>query len=119
MDIYIGNIVIPDEIKFCTNFNCKNHTFLINNLFDKIMEAINKASDFALLKSENKFSKNKSKNKNGVNSQMAGWNQYVKPHRDLSILYSNIWKDNGCSIGDITDQNRKIAKKITIKLLNI
>ena len=42
---------------------------------------------------------------------MAEWNQFIKQHRGLRILYSNIQKDNGCSTGDITDQNQKLARE--------
>ena len=46
--------------------------------------------------------------KNSKNS-IPGWNQYVKPYKELSIYGANIWKENGFPVGDKTDNDRKLA----------
>ena len=80
----------------CNDFNCSDHSNAITAHLDKIVNSMILASDIAI-------PKRKITNKLGV----PGWNDQVKPFKEKSILWTNIWKDAGCPSLLIYAKNQK------------
>ena len=70
-------------------------------MLNDIRYAITIASDFSLPKCSEV---------NDKKGDIPGWNDFVRPFTDQSIILNNLWKDNGCLIGDEFDRQRKLAK---------
>ena len=94
-------IDVSDELIICNDFQCSKHHIEINNLLNDIRYAITIASDFSLPKCSEV---------NDKKGDIPGWNDFVRPFTDQSIILNNLWKDNGCLIGDEFDRERKLAK---------
>ena len=101
LDDILSNVDIDEELLNCSNYECEIHNEEIEILLNKINSAIITASDFSLPR----VSKPKKKK-----SIIPGWNHYVKPLKEQSIFLTNLWKENGCILGDEFDKNRKLAR---------
>ena len=101
LDMLLRGISVSEELCLCDDFQCNKHHTEINKLLNEVNDAITIASDFSMPKNS------KDSNKKG---SLPGWNDYVRPYKEQSIMFSNLWKDNGCLIGDEFDRNRKLAK---------
>ena len=66
----------------CNDFNCNTHNDAISNFGKHIVRAILQASELCLPKTK------KSK-------KIQGWNEYVQPFLDESLLHHEIWKQHG------------------------
>ena len=105
LDVHLNNIQVSDELISCVDLNCKAHSDEMFRFFNDINDAITMASDFALPKSKVELEINDKKK--GI---MPGWNKYVKPVKDYSVLLTELWKNQGCKLGDDLDKDRKLAR---------
>ena len=107
LDVYLNNIYVSDNLINCVDLKCTLHDNDILGFFNDINSAITMASDFALPKNKC-ISKEVDKNK-GI---MPGWNEYVKLVKDYSMYLTEVWKTQGCKLGDNLDKDRKLARSL-------
>ena len=77
---------IPDSIKNCTNLLCTVHNDLIYEKIDELLEILISSGDEVIPKK--RISSN---SKGGI----MGWNDFVKPFKEKSIFWNNVWKNAG------------------------
>ena len=104
LDGMLSEISVPEELMHCRNFSCKDHDILINKLLKEITNAVKTSADFSIPKYKNCNRKDK-------NTRIPGWNEYVRPYKESSIILSELWKEAGCITNNQLDIDRKIAKK--------
>ena len=102
LDDLLSNVIIDSSVVNCAEFNCTNHE-------NQIMDLLNNVVDIMKLSAELSIPRNNINNKNKRNG-LPGWNEIVKPFRDRSIFWSNLWKDSGCPINNEVDRCRKYAR---------
>ena len=81
LDTFLDNVYLPESVINCTDLFCKEHTPIILNYFNEIIDAIKIATEITIPKHK----KHKSKG-------IVGWNKYVKFFKDKSIYWTNIWR---------------------------
>ena len=84
LDTLIDQIDTSDVFN-CKEFKCKLHGEIIMSILNEAMGAIVKAANIAI-------SKKKVCNKLGI----PGWNDFVKPTREKSIFWFDMWRQAGC-----------------------
>ena len=80
----LRNITIPDEVISCSNFFCDHHKDDIINIMNGLMEIMNYCARQTIPKM--------SVGRRGI----PGWNEFVKPYREKSIFWHDLWKSAGC-----------------------
>ena len=101
LDILLDNIDIDNEAFTCLNYKCDRHNTIIMKTLHDIINVISFASECTIPKKK-------------INSKpgMAGWNYYVKPFKDKSIFWSEMWKQAGCpQTGYISDIRKNTRAK--------
>ena len=83
-DQYFNQYIIPNDILDCNDFNCKQHN-------DCILEKLEEFIDII------KFSANATiPNKRFCHKKgLVGWHEFVKPFKEKSIFWHDIWKSAG------------------------
>ena len=85
LDDNLEHLTIADDIKSCNNLVCKQHDgYIIQKLEDAI-------DIFKFCANSTIPSKIHTNRKKGIH----GWNDFVKPYKEKSIFWNNIWKDAG------------------------
>ena len=80
----------------CTDYSCETHSDVIMNTLGKIIEILKKCAYIAIPR----------KNANGKMG-IPGWNEYVRPCKDKSIFWQDIWENAGCPAnGQLADLRR-------------
>ena len=85
LDEKINNLDINENALNCNNVKCSIHKDFIHQFFDEIITALTYATDIAILKI-----------KNNTKRPMPGLSSYVKPIKDKSTFWNDIWKSVGC-----------------------
>ena len=85
LDEKINNLDINENALNCNNVKCSIHNDYINQLFDETINALTTATEIAIPKTNN-----------NPKRPVPGWNSYVKPYKDNSIFWNDIWKSAGC-----------------------
>ena len=81
---YLRYFMIPDSILSCNDFNCKEHDNLILEKLEQYIDILKFCAEATL------------PNKNFSNRQgIVGWNEFVKPYKEKSIFWNDIWKTSG------------------------
>ena len=99
LDMYMNDFEIPQDIPMCNNFMCNQHSSLIIDLMDEYMDVLIDCANIAI-------PKNRMKNKGGI----PGWNTFVQPFKDKSILWNDIWKSAGCPRNGQLAQIRRLTR---------
>ena len=99
IDLNLDNFSIPASLLNCQNYHCKIHDEIINEKLDCLIQILIACSLVTI-------PKQKVNGKRG----MPGWNQYVKPYKEDSIFWHNMWISAGRpQVGQLTE-NRKFSK---------
>jgi hypothetical protein len=89
LDHLLSSMIIPWEAIQCNNALCTdhdNHCHSIQIFHDTLMDKCITASDFCI-PCTSEMSKN--------HTNIAGWNDIVKPYKEASIFWHNVWKQCG------------------------
>ena len=89
LDDLLGEVDVPWDAIRCDNVMCNdraNHCDRIQVFHDSLVNACLLASDSCIPKTGSKPVKTRN---------VAGWSEYVKPYRDASIFWHNVWKECG------------------------
>ena len=86
LDQQMQHFELPISITNCNNYMCTDHNSLIIQKVDEILNI--------LINSADKTIPTKRISSNGKGGIM-GWNDFVKPYKEKSIFWNNIWKDAG------------------------
>ena len=84
LDSLIDQIETYDVLD-CNNFGCNIHGDIVMSILNEIMKAMVSAANIAI-------PKKKICHKLGI----PGWNDFVKPSREKSIFWNEMWKQAGC-----------------------
>ena len=85
LDRLLGELTLPTTALACKDVNCKLHSEVLLDLFDKVSQAICIAGKESIpLK------------KSGKPKCRPGWNEHVSEAKNKSMFWNTIWKDSGC-----------------------
>ena len=102
LDDNFEHLTISENIISCNNFSCKQHD-------DYITQKLEEAIDIF------KFCANStipSKVYASGKKRIHGWNDFVKPYKDESLWWHDIWKSVGSpTTGPLADKRRLIRSK--------
>ena len=97
------NVQVDNTLLHCNNFQCNEHTSVVNVYFNNIINSCLEAGEIAFPKCKEKVSHAQS---------ISGWDELVKPHQEKAILWHKIWKDIGRpKSGLVADIMRKTRLK--------
>ena len=85
LDEMLSNLEINDNAINCNNIKCSIHSEYIHELFEATINAMTTATEMTIPKINNNSKK-----------PVPGWNSYVKPFKEKSIFWNDIWKSAGC-----------------------
>ena len=100
LDTFLDNVYLPESVINCTDLFCKEHTPIILNYFNEIIDAIKIATEITIPKHK----KHKTKG-------IVGWNKYVKFFNDKSTYRTNIWRSSQCPTEGVIFEIRKYVRK--------
>ena len=81
---YKNQYVIPDEIINCKDFLCKKHDEVILQKLDELFNIL-------IVSAHDNIPVQNVNGKKGI----PGWNDFVKPYKEKSIFWNDIWKSAG------------------------
>ena len=97
----LENITVPECIYQCRDVHCRGHREEIDDYCSDVLTAVNDAAW------ENLPTAGGGGKKEGV-SQVAGWNELVKPFQDESKFWFSVWTSSGKpNTGDIFEMMRQ------------
>ena len=100
LDHYLSYFKIPESIENCNNLLCTSHNNEILQTLDELLDIMiisaNGTIPTQTIKSDNK----------GI----PGWNTYVKPYKDASILWNDMWKHAGKPANGPLAEKRRCAR---------
>ena len=103
LDENLRRITCDKDVLTCNSIHCNKHTEEVNHLYSDIIAACICASDSCIPKAGMHSSKDKCK----TSANIPGWNEYVEPLRQESLLWHHEWKAAGCPrVGFVADQHR-------------
>ena len=85
LDRALHEIQIPWEALQCCDKSCTMHYSELQLFHDAIVKACVESGKECIAHTS----------KSGKTSALTGWNEFVKPYRDDSIFWHNIWKQCG------------------------
>ena len=81
---YLSQLTLPNSLMSCNNFKCTDHDDMILEKLEQFIDII-KFSANATMPSK-RFSNRKG---------LVGWNEFVKPYKEKSIFWNDIWISSG------------------------
>ena len=101
LDKALRNIQIPWEAIQCCDKSCTMHYCDLQLFHDAIVKACVESGKQCIAHSS----------KSGKTSALTGWNEFVKPYRDDSIFWHNIWKQCGSPRNAVVADVMRRARK--------
>ena len=84
LDENLSYFLIPNCVKNCNNLICENHDDILIQILDDFINIVEMCANVTIpIK--------KISNKKGI----PGWNSFVKPYKEKSIFWNNVWKSAG------------------------
>ena len=99
VDQHLKDFKIPEKVKKCNNPLCKIHD-------DIILEKLDEILDILIMCAHNTIPVNTLNSKKGI----PGWNSFVKPYKEKSIFWNEIWKSAGKPIAGQLANLRKFTR---------
>ena len=101
LNYYLCMYNLPLSVMNCNNFQCKCHNDIITDKVDEIMNIMTLCAEIAIPRKC--LGNNR---KNGI----PGWNEFVKPYKDKSIFWNDIWICNGKPTSGLLFDLRRFAR---------
>ena len=117
LDDKLGEITVPECAK-CTNFQCETHDDDIEKYSSEVLEAIDAAAHVTLPLSGGGGAGGR--RGGGVNQNVPGWNEHVKPFHSESKFWHSVWVSAGCpNQGDLLNvmKSSKLQYKYAVRRL--
>lgn len=101
IDFHLRHLDMSGVLASCHDYCCKAHGDVIMDSLGKITEILKKCAYIAIPRQR----------VNG-NRGIPGWNEYVRPYKDKSIFWHDIWKNAGCpASGQLADLRKSSRSK--------
>ncbi len=96
IDAHLRHIDLSEAITSCNDCSCTSHDELIMNSLENITKILRKCANIAI-------PRQRVSGKPGI----PGWNEFVKPYKDKSIFWNDVWKNAGSpDSGQLADIRR-------------
>ena len=102
LDYYLSQYNLPAHIINCNNLLCNFHNDIIIEKIDEFMEIMTICAELTIPIQK----VNNNSDKRGI----PGWNDFVKPYKDKSILMNELWVSEGKPPSGTNFDNRKFAR---------
>ena len=114
LDVMLEEMHIPRDVLDCHDPNCTEHAEHINTIqlfHDAIVDKCLLASELCIPHTSDK---------GNASGNIAGWNDIVRPYREASLFWHDVWKDCGsprnAAIADVMRRSRaqyhSVVKKV-------
>ena len=101
LDDNFRHLTISETVMNCNDFNCRQHD-------DYILQKLNESIDIFKFCANATIPNKRYSSKKGIH----GWNEFVKPFKEKSIFWHNIWKSAGSPVsGPLTNMRRFTRSK--------
>ena len=97
---YLYNFNIPKSILNCNNFSCTLHDNIILQCLDDLLNIM-------IISGKDSIP---TKKVNSKTKGMPGWNSHVKPYKDKSMFWNDIWKQAGKPVSGHIAEERRFAR---------
>ena len=84
LDNHLMSLELPTSILNCNNILCEKHDEILIRKLDEFLNIVKISADHTI-------PVKKTRNKKGI----PGWNCFVKPFKEKSIFWNNVWKSAG------------------------
>ncbi len=96
IDAHLRHVGLSGAVTLCNDYSCTIHDVLLMNIWENITEILKKCANIAI-------PRQCVNGKRGV----PGWNEFVKPYKDKSIFWNDVWKNAGSpASGQLADLRR-------------
>ena len=100
LDFYLRQYFIPLHVTNCDNLFCDSHNDILIDKLDEFLEIMEYCAEFTI---PTRTISNKSKG-------IPGWNDFVRPFKDKSILCNELWVSAGKPTSGTLFDERKFAR---------
>ena len=102
LDDNFGHLTISECVMSCNNFNCKQHDDYIIQKLEESIDIFKFCANSAIPSKTYKMG----------SKSIHGWNDFVKPYKDESMWWHDIWKSVGSpTTGPLADKRRLTRSK--------
>ena len=105
LDYYLTLYDLPLSVINCNNFLCKCHNDIIIEKVDEIIEIMTLCAELTI-PIQNVTTNVNNNGKRGI----PGWNDFVKPYKDKSIFWNELWVSAGKPTSGILFDLRRFAR---------
>ena len=102
LDYYLSQYDLPVSILNCNNLLCNNHNDIIIDKLNELIEIMTICAELTIPIQKI----NSNNNKRGI----PGWNDFVKPYKDQSIFWNELWVSDGKPPSGELFDHRKFAR---------
>ena len=103
LDHYLTEFNLPRSVINCNNFLCNCHNDIIIDKIDELMDIMTLCAELTIPVQTVNIN---NKDKRGI----PGWNDFVKPYKDKSIFWNELWVSDGKPTSGILFDLRKFAR---------
>ena len=100
LDHYLSYFIIPQSIKECNNLLCNSH----NNI---ILQTLDELINIMIISANDTIPTHIIR---GNNKGMPGWNSHVKPFKEKSIFWNDMWKQAGKPVSGPIAEIRRFTR---------
>ena len=101
VDFYLGNLDVPDYVFSCNNLSCKSHNDDIMSFLEVIINVLDECARITI-----------PCKKVGHSTGIPGWNEYVRPFKEKSLFWHQVWVNAGCPAqGQLANLRRHTRRK--------
>ena len=100
LDHYLSYFIIPQSIIECNNLLCNSHNEIILQTLDELINIMIISANDTI----------PTRIIRGNNKGMPGWNSHVKPFKDKSIFWNDIWKQAGKPVSGPLAELRRFTR---------
>ena len=101
LDYYLRLYDLPLSVINCNNFQCGCHNDIIIEKVDEIIDIMTLCAELTI--------PTQNVNSNGKGG-IPGWNDFVKPYKDKSIFWNELWVSDGKPVSGVLFDLRKFAR---------
>ena len=104
----LDGVNVPKNVTECENVHCKDadHIAQTDHLVAELLECVDKAAD------QNLHKANPNRRKSAKKPSIPGWNDLVKPYKDDSFFWHQVWVSAGRPINNVLHSVMKRTRNL-------